>query len=241
MTDQRNNGRDRQAEQQRIQRQLEALERQQRNTQNDRRNGSWSNNDRRQTPQNIDRATQQRIQRERQQQYNNRWRNWENTRNDRIRRLERENRRNYIRYQNRYWERIRRDQERLQRQRYYNNLVYNYRYYRGGNYYYTSQYGVQMLRDAVNYGYEEGFRAGLADREDNWGYNYQSSFGYMDASYGYDSYYVDFQEYNYYFRQGFQRGYEDGYYGRYQYGRYNNGRYSILGGILGSIFEAILF
>jgi len=44
-------------------------------------------------------------------------------------------------------------------------------------------------------------------------------------------------EYNYYFRQGFRRGYEDGYYGRYQYGRYSGGRHTILGAILGSILD----
>jgi hypothetical protein len=119
--------------------------------------------------------------------------------------------------------------------------VNNYRYYRGGQYYYTSQYGVQMLRDAVNNGYEEGFRAGMADRQDGWGYDYSQSYGYTDASYGYNSYYVDLSEYNYYFREGFRRGYEDGYYSRSNYGRYNNGRYSILDNILGGIFSALLF
>src|SRR6185369_7452184 len=102
------------------------------------------------------------------------------------------------------------DQLRLQQARYYDNLICNYRYNRGGSYYYTSQYGAQMLRDAVQNGYEEGFNAGLSDREDNWGYNYQESFGYQDGSYGYDSYYVGLDDYQYYFRQGFQRGYEDG-------------------------------
>lgn len=28
-------------------------------------------------------------------------------------------------------------------------------------------------------------------------------------------------DYRYYFRQGFRRGYEDAYYGRYRYGRYD--------------------
>jgi len=44
-------------------------------------------------------------------------------------------------------------------------------------------------------------------------------------------------DYNYYFRQGFQRGYEDGYYGRYQYGPHSGGTYTILGAILGSIID----
>jgi len=46
----------------------------------------------------------------------------------------------------------------LAQARYYDNLVNNYRYDRGGSYNYTSQYGAQMLRDAVNNGYEEDFR-----------------------------------------------------------------------------------
>ncbi len=98
-----------------------------------------------------------------------------------------------------------------------------------------------MLRDAVNNGYEEGFRAGQADRNDGWGYNYMNSFGYQDASYGYDSYYVDLPEYNNYFREGFRRGYEDGYYGRNQYGSYSGGRYSVLGAIIGTIIDIVRF
>ncbi len=94
-----------------------------------------------------------------------------------------------------------------------------------------------MLRQAVERGYEEGFYAGQADRQDGWGYNYQGSYGYQDASYGYDSYYVGMDEYNYYFREGFRRGYEDGFYRRSNYGRYDNGGYNILGAILGAILS----
>ena len=43
----------------------------------------------------------------------------------------------------------------------------------------------------MNYGYEEGFQAGQADREDNWrGAGYQNSYAYQDANYGYNGYYV---------------------------------------------------
>ena len=94
-----------------------------------------------------------------------------------------------------------------------------------------------MLRQAVENGYEQGFYAGQADRQDGWDFDYTNSFGYQDAAYGYDSYFVSTDEYGYYFRQGFQRGYEDGYYGRYQYGTYSNGRYSILGNIIGTILD----
>jgi hypothetical protein len=97
-----------------------------------------------------------------------------------------------------------------------------------------------MLRDAVNNGYEEGYRAGLSDREDGWQGDYQNSYGYQDASYGYDSYYVGLDDYNYYFREGFRRGYEDGYYSRNQYGHYSSGKYTILGAVAGAILDIVL-
>ncbi|MEZ5425257.1 MAG: hypothetical protein R2747_03230 [Pyrinomonadaceae bacterium] len=160
---------------------------------------------------------------------------------ERRRRLERERRRAYLRWQQRYWNRLRQDRLRLQNARYYNSLIYNCRYDRGGRYYYTSSYGAQMLRNAVNYGYQEGFYAGQADRDDGWGYSYRDSFAYQDASYGYDGYYVSLDEYQYYFREGFRRGYEDGYYGRYNYGYYDNGGYSLVGSILKGILNIVVF
>jgi len=142
-----------------------------------------------------------------------------------------------LRYQQRYWERLRQDQIRLQQARYYDYLVNDYRYNRGGQWYYTSSYGAQMLRNALNNGYEQGFYAGQADRQDGWQFDYQDSDAYNDALYGYDSYYVGTDEYSYYFQQGFQRGYEDGYYGRYQYGQYYGGKYQILGSVIGTILD----
>ncbi len=97
------------------------------------------------------------------------------------------------------------------------------------------------MRRAVDSGYEEGFRSGQADRQDGWNFDPNNSDAYQDASYGYDGYYVDASEYQYYFREGFQRGYEDGYYGRSQYGSYSNGKYAILGDILNLILDLIRF
>jgi len=116
-----------------------------------------------------------------------------------------------------------------------------YRYLRGGRYYDTNQYGLNLLRQAVNFGYDEGVRAGMADRQDRWASGYEDSFAYQDANYGYSGFYVDRDDYNYYFREGFRRGYEDGYNGRYQYGVYTRGKGTILGAVLGAIlvFEAI--
>jgi hypothetical protein len=116
-----------------------------------------------------------------------------------------------------------------------------YRYIRGGRYYEINQYGADLLRQAVNYGYREGFFAGRADREDRWRPNYRDSYVYQDANYGYNGYYIDQGDYNYYFREGFRRGYEDGYNSRYHYGRYSGGNYSVLGDILSQIlgFESL--
>ncbi len=142
---------------------------------------------------------------------------------------------NQLRYQQRYYEQLRRDQLRLQQWRYNDYGPYNYRYRRGGSYYETNRYGAEQLQRAINDGYGEGFQAGQADRQDGYGFNPEEAYGYQDASYGYDAYYVDLNEYQYYFREGFRRGYEDGYYSRSQYGRYSNGSYSILGTILEQI------
>jgi flagellar biosynthesis GTPase FlhF len=118
----------------------------------------------------------------------------------------------------------------------------NYRYSRGGRYYQTNQYGANLLRQAVNYGYEEGFQAGRADQEDHWrSANYQNSYAYQDANYGYTGYYVAQTEYSYYFREGFRRGYDDGYNSRSQYGIATNGSYSILSTILSQILNLSSF
>jgi hypothetical protein len=62
---------------------------------------------------------------------------------------------------------------------------WSYRYNRGGNDHLTNRYGADLLQQDVNFGYQEGFRAGDADRRDRWRYNYQDSFAYRDANYGY--------------------------------------------------------
>ena len=161
--------------------------------------------------------------------------------------LQRQKRMAQYRFQEQYLERVRQQQIHLRDDRFdYDRDPYFYtapiyRYNRGGRYYETNEYGAKTLRQAVNYGYEEGFRAGKADRDDRWGSNYKDSYAYRDANYGYSGYYVDRSDYNYYFREGFRRGYEDGYNSRYQYGRFANGIYSILDTILSQIlnFQAL--
>ena len=158
--------------------------------------------------------------------------------------LRQQNRMAHYNFQQQYLARLRQQQLRIQSQdRYdYGSDPYfytppSYRYSRGGRYYETNQYGVDLLRLAVNHGYEEGYRTGLADRQDGWGSGYEDSYAYRDANYGYSGFYVDRDDYNIYFREGFRRGYEDGYNSRYQYGRYSNGQGTILGNVLAAILN----
>jgi len=148
------------------------------------------------------------------------------------------------RYQEAYYQRLRQQNERLAAQRYnyesdpyfYTPPSYSYSY--AGNDYQTNQYGADLLRQAVNYGYQEGIRAGRADRQDQWRSDYRNSYAYQDANYGYDGYYVRQSDYNHYFRQGFRRGYNDGFGDRGQYGRYDNNTGT--GSILQTVMSLIL-
>ena len=121
-----------------------------------------------------------------------------------------------------------------------------YRIYRNGSYYNTDQRGADLLRQAVNQGYQQGFQAGRNDRSDmnRRTYNWSNSNVYRTGTMGYQSY-VNQSQYRYYFQQGFQRGYQDGsnsrydnnYDGQYEYGYYNNGSPSILESILNTVLR----
>ena len=47
-------------------------------------------------------------------------------------------------------------------------------------------------------------------------------------------------EYNHYFREGFERGYEDGYYGRHKYGQNSDGGINDEWLIAGAVVAAII-
>jgi len=107
-----------------------------------------------------------------------------------------------------------------------------YRYLVDGAVRQTNEYGAQVLRQAVDNGYQQGYLAGQADRADHWKSSYQTSPAYEDANYGFAGNYVAQADYNYYFRQGFRRGYQDGFGARLQYGANSNGTTSILSNVL---------
>jgi len=144
-------------------------------------------------------------------------------------------------------ERQRIERLRYQTGRYNNNYGYGnngynttygqrYRVMRNGQYYTTDSRGAEVLRQAVNQGYQQGFQAGQNDRNGRRSGGYYSSNIYRSGTYGYSNG-VDRSQYQYYFQQGFQKGYDDGYNSRNRYGTYNNGGASILGSILGTILN----
>ncbi|GAB3105124.1 hypothetical protein [Lysobacter terrae] len=148
-----------------------------------------------------------------------------------------------FRYQQDYWRRQRELRNRWDARSYsyYNDPFYyqpiSYRYLRAGRWYDVNRYAANLLQQAIRTGYDQGYRAGEADRLDGWHYDYRGNYAYLDANYGYYGYYVDQSEYNYYFRQAFQRGYQDGYGRAYRYGRYDDGSYVILASVLQTILN----
>ena len=158
--------------------------------------------------------------------------------------LEKQKRAAQLRAQQQYAAQLQQQQQRLQAERDYANDPYisappAYRYVIAGSSRQTNEYGVEVLRQAVNTGYQQGYLAGQADRQDGWKSSYQSCPAYQDANYGYTGNYVAQSDYNYYFRQGFRRGYQDGYAASLQYGTTSNGTTSILTNVLTAILGLI--
>ncbi len=231
-----------QQQQERVERQSELMEKQRRAQQAQRQERIQEQRQQQrlsqQRQQELIRQQQQRV-----EQYRRHLEQQERLARERAALLERQKRMAQYRFQQEYLERVRQQQIYLRDHRFdYDHDPYFYtapiyRYNRGGSYREINEYGAKTLRQAVNYGYEEGFRAGRADRDDRWGANYEDSYAYRDANYGYSGYYVDRDDYNYYFREGFRRGYEDGYNSRYRYGRFADGNSSILETILTQILN----
>ena len=182
------------------------------------------------------------------QNYNDQYRQWQEAQ----RRAQQEYR-NYQRTRSRDdyndWQRAQQraqreymDYQRAQRSGYNRNYEYNrnsnsgYRIYRNGSYYQTDSRGAELLRQAVNSGYRQGFQQGQMDARYGRTGSYYGNDVYRSGVYGYQSY-VDRSQYQYYFQQGFQRGYEDGFNNQYRYGYRTNSGLNILGNILNGILN----
>ena len=146
----------------------------------------------------------------------------------------------------REWQRAQREAQRElreyrqdQRGNFRNNRInarQNYRVLRNGSYYQTDYRGAELLKQAVNSGYQQGYRAGQNDTRYGRRDYYIDNNVYRTGTYGYQSY-VARDQYQYYFQQGFQRGYQDGYNRQLQYGYRSGNNYNILGTILNTILS----
>lgn len=137
------------------------------------------------------------------------------------------------------------DYQRVSRNRGWNNGWNNnsrwnnrrmYRVYRDGRYYETDYRGAELLRQAVNRGYQQGYNAGLNDRRYGRDSYYYDSSVYRNGTYGYQSY-VARDQYQYYFQEGFERGYQDGYNSTTRYGYRSGNTFNILSGVLNTILQ----
>jgi hypothetical protein len=124
-----------------------------------------------------------------------------------------------IRLEQQRQEQIRLEQLRIQNER--NQSVYNrnvrYRVFQGGRVFIVDQRGLDLLKQAVIRGYEEGFKSGQSDR---WGRKrggFGSSPVYQSGNYGYQNF-VEARQYQFYFKKGFEEGYGDGFSSRKQRG-----------------------
>ena len=128
--------------------------------------------------------------------------------------------RQYEREQRRRQREIERQQRRAERQAqrgnygYYGNRSYGNRGYDGyGNYGGT----FDLRQTALNAGYNEGMEAGREDRSRGDRFNFQDESDFRNASKDYNSRLGDRSAYQRYFREAFQNGYRDGYYGNTGY------------------------
>ena len=113
--------------------------------------------------------------------------------------------------------------------------VFEYRYRIGRVYRETNDFGANILRQAVSLGYQRGYEAGLQDVRAGVSPNYQLAFDYQNGNYGFTPDYIPESDYSFYFRQGFQRGYDDAYWNRARYGTFYDGTPSILGDVMAGI------
>lgn len=118
----------------------------------------------------------------------------------------------------------------------YRNRNGYYRVYRNGSYYQTDYRGAELLRNAVNRGYQQGYLAGQRDRRYGRDDYYYDESTYRNGTYGYQAY-VARDQYQYYFQQGFERGYEDGYRSTSRYGYRSGNNWNILGSVLNTILN----
>lgn len=115
-----------------------------------------------------------------------------------------------------------------------------FRVYRGDRYYETDGQGADLLRQAISEGYRRGYAEGGLDRESSKKNGWEGSSVYKSGSSGYQTH-VDRGEYRYYFRQGFLRGYQDGYANRSDYGYQTDGKLEVMVSVVNKLLTVAAY
>jgi flagellar biosynthesis/type III secretory pathway protein FliH len=104
----------------------------------------------------------------------------------------------------------------------------------------------EMLRQAINRGYQQGFRQGQVDRRYGRRTSYYNSGMYQNGTYGYRTEYNNGyggyrgdmrSRYQRAFQRGFEKGYEDGYNSQSRYGYRSSNGLQVIGSILNSLIN----
>jgi hypothetical protein len=110
----------------------------------------------------------------------------------------------------------------------------SYRILRNGEYFQIDAKGVELLKAGIQSGYETGYGEAKLDKTYGRTGGFNASTKYQDGTMGWQDG-VDRDLYKYYFQQGFERGYSDGYSGQSRFGHSNGNTYVILGPVLNAI------
>ena len=111
-----------------------------------------------------------------------------------------------------------------------------FRVYRGDHFYVTDYRGADLLRNGINEGYRQGFITGVKDYASRSYVGHRSSETFKAASIGYKKF-IDLDEYQYYFRRGFELGYYDGFDGMARYGNISEGARNLNENVMAGILD----
>ena len=114
-----------------------------------------------------------------------------------------------------------------------------FRVYRGDHYFVTNGRGADLLRHAITEGYRQGRAEGAIAYQLSERLDWTRSDVYKSGSYGYQDL-VDRGQYKYYFREGFELGYQDGYNRRSDYGFNDNGKLKVMVSVVNDLLTVIV-
>lgn len=114
-----------------------------------------------------------------------------------------------------------------------------FRVYRGDHYFVTNGRGADLLRHAITEGYRQGHAEGTVANQAGERLDWTRSDVYKNGSYGYQDL-VDRGQYKYYFREGFELGFQDGYNRRSDYGFNDRGKLKVMVSVVNDLLTVVV-